>query len=98
MTVVKSEVLGLDGYLERLNIENGDRLKKLLSNGLKDFMDKNPNQYHTLARMSDELKVLEREWNVVQVIINDLKQVRDGQKDRLDKAFNTEVKNYKHIL
>ena len=51
-------------------------------------MDKNPNQYHTLARMSDELKVLEREWNVVQVILNDLKQVRDDQKDRLKKAFN----------
>jgi len=91
--IVKSEVLGLDAFIERLNTQNGNRLKKLLSNELKDFMDKNPNQYHTLARMSDELKVLEREWNVVQVILNDLKQVRDGQKDRLEKAFNKDITN-----
>lgn len=91
VVMAKSEVLGLDAFIERLNNQNGERLKRLLDNGLKEFLDKNPNQYHVLARMSEELKTLEREWNIVQVIINDLKQVRDGQKTRLEKAFNKDL-------
>ena len=90
MKVIKTDVLSLDHYIERLERENLDRAVLLRNDKMKIFIDKNPSRYYDIAKMAEYRNVLEKEWIIVEKILIDLRQVSDGQKARLDSLFHGE--------